>query len=322
MMRPSATPDRGRGRGMGPLPSRARPARAPAIRIAALILAAGVLHSSVAAARRDNHVDAQWTHPEVSRATVRTIAILPATTFDGNHRAAAAVAAVWAGAVPDTGYSWISADEVLKRLDAAKRLGDVDVAGGEIRKSGAIGAATAQRLCRALDAQGVLCLRVDKWEEMLAADSRRSASVEIRCALVDSGGTELWRVSGRSTYEGQRVTGPSLEIVSTTQPHQGPATTPAGRQAVGQQSSGSGGSGGSGSGGSGGGGGSSGSGGGAATGGASATFQDPGRGSAPSQLRVRDEAPSGEPSGFEAALRSLFADWVPLLPPSPAKPKS
>src|SRR5690242_18050541 len=83
--------------------------------IAAAILLAGAAH----AAKKSNHVDAQWLNPDFAHAGVRTVAILPATTFDGNHQAENAVAASFASVFPDSSYLWIPAEETLRKLEAA-----------------------------------------------------------------------------------------------------------------------------------------------------------------------------------------------------------
>lgn len=288
--------------------------------VAALVLGT-LLAPDARAARKANHIDSQWISSDFDKSAVRTVAILPAITFDGNHTAAGAVPAAWSAVFPDSGYLWIPADEVGRKLDAAGRLSDLDpLASGEIRRTGAVSAGTAQRLCRTLGVQAVLCLRVDKWEQMLAADSRRTASVEIRCSLVDSSGTELWRVSGRSMQQGERVSGPSIEGVGGTSraPGQQAMGAPRGGSSSssgGGQSSGGSSSGGS-SGSSGGSSGGSSTGGGEASAGSSqmATVETPGHGRGSSDVTVREASPSARSDEFQRALRSLFADWVPLLP--------
>src|SRR5690349_5357191 len=110
--------------------------RVPALRAIAPIAAAILLATPAHAAKKSNHVDVHWVSPDFAHAGVRTVAILPATTFDGNHQAENDVASNFASVFPDSSYLWTPADETLRKLTAAGKLAVLEPAGDDVRHNG------------------------------------------------------------------------------------------------------------------------------------------------------------------------------------------
>src|SRR5688572_19698707 len=122
---------------MSPLPL--LPTRPLRPMLAALVTVLGLAApgSSPLAAKRPRYVDKVWVHPELSRFEPRKIAILPGITFDGDYKAANAVAAGWLTEFDTTGHEWLPADRVRLKLAAASRQRDslLNAIGGQVQKS-------------------------------------------------------------------------------------------------------------------------------------------------------------------------------------------
>lgn len=306
--------------------------RTPASVIAAalaLSFSLATLATEAEAKPRSRTVERSWIHPEFARFGIRKIAILPAVTFDGNYEATNAASAVWLGEFSKVGYEWISADKVRLRLAAASRQRDslLEVINGQVQRSGRLEPATARFLGHLLGAQGLLCVRVDKWLIMNSASSRQTATVELSATLVDTTATELWKIAGSAMNEGPVVASRTFFEGSPHEPAQAvPAPRSGGSSGgTGGSGGGSGGSGGSSGGGSGGGGSgsSSGVGGGStsstgSSGGSSWANAPPHPEAGASRALVPDLYIADLPTVYRAALTSLYADWIPLLPSPPA----
>jgi hypothetical protein len=280
--------------------------------LVAALLALAPLLPPASASAKIRHVESSWTNPDFAKRDVRTIVILPAVTWDGNWEASSSPASTWLDAFSSSGYEWIPLSEVTRRWSEAPRQRDslMKSIQAQIQNSGAVDAITARSLGTEFHAQGVLCLRVDRWEERLSGGSRNTATVELRCSLVDTSGTELWRIAGRSLSDGPLVKGSAIESSVAAPEKRVPASG-------GNPSPGGGGGGGR----------SSGSGGAgapvaAASGantGAVSVPASPGEGSSGVALRQGDS--DDVSSIYRGALMSLFADWVPQLPPAAKRTK-
>ena len=226
------------------------------------------------------------------------------------------------------------------KLRSASRQRDslLNVISDQVQKSGKLEPKTATFLSHLLDADALLCVRIDKWQVMNSASSRQTATIELSATLIDPVSTELWKVAGSAISEGPMVS--SQNLFENT-PHEAPSQPVGARSSGGSSSGGSSGS----SGGSGGGGGGSSSPGGAGSGGGSSGGGSSGgssggtgssstgssgstswTGSAPrmdatSTDAMKDLYVADLPSVYRGALTSIYTDWVPLLPP-PGGPKS
>ncbi len=305
-----------------------RPAPARTLLVAIALVLAAPVRPALAKPRT---VERVWTHPEFERFRVRKVAILPAVTFDGNYQATNAVSAVWFGEFARVGYEWIPADQVRLRLRETSRQRNslLDAINAQVQRSGRIDGVTARAVGRRVGAQAMMCIRVDTWQTMNSASSRQTATIELSASMVDTAGMELWKIGGRVLHEGPIVTKTFFENEGL------PAPAP--RVAVPRAGGSGGGSGGGSAGGSGASGGGSSSGGGGAGGGsAGGTSGGTSSGSSAASGGV-DFVPLPRPEGasspnlipdlyvpdlpaiYRGALTTLFADWIPRLPP-PGKP--
>jgi hypothetical protein len=305
-------------------------------------LALGVLAGAFATAdakAKSRTVERSWVNPDFARYGIHRIAILPATTFDGDDQASNATAAVWFGEfaarVP---YEWISAEKVRLQLRSVSKQRDslVNVINDQVQKSGKVEPKTADFLARVLGVDALLCVRIDKWQVMNSASSRQTATVELQATLVDRQAADLWKVAGSAINEGPVV---SSHMLFENQPHEAPSQ-PVGARSSGGSSSGgsSGSSGGSGGGSSGspGGAGNSSGGSGSNSGGSSGSSGSTGSsgsgaatgwtGAAPRMDQTNADAlkdlyVADLPAVYQGALTTIYTDWIPLLPP-PGGPKN
>ena len=176
-------------------------------------------------------IERSWVHPEFARFGIRRIAILPAVTYNGDDQASNATAAVWLGEFSRVPYEWISAEKVHLKLRTASKQRDslLNAINDQVQKSGRVDAKTATFLSHLLGTDGLLCVRIDKWQVMNSASSRQTATIELSATLVDAQSTELWKVSGSAINEGPVV---SSQNLFENSPHEAPS------QPVGPKSSG------------------------------------------------------------------------------------
>ena len=187
-------------------------------RVLALLLAAAALLAlaapGLAAPKSKGGRDLIMLSPAFASANVRSIALLPVSTYDRNFEAQRVVSTLWGKDFKDTGYRWVSAmtaGEMVRVL-----LGDstlVAVA-AEVLKNARVDSLRAPQLCAKLRVDAVLSVRVDQWEKHEAVVkeglmtgvigySKPGASVYLKAALVDSSGALLWSASGAETVEGE-----------------------------------------------------------------------------------------------------------------------
>ncbi len=291
------------------------------------LLAALLLPHPTAARGKDPEISRSWTSPELASRVLRSIVVLPAATWDGNPEASTVPPNAWLGAAGGTGYRWIPASEVLAHFSANPQANDslLKSIRAQVRRSGVVDATTAGRLGRAFGAEGVLCFRVDRWDAALGAGSRYTAIVDMRCALVDTAGTELWYVEGRFLNDGPVVQGPV--VAPAPQQPLVPVATPSlsSSSQAGGGSSSAGGSGGGGSSAGGGSGGSS-SGGGSSSSAAASSSNSYRQSSAAKEPTLESRVREGDEVDpaplLQAAVDSLVSRWVLRFPPRTGSAKS
>ncbi len=143
--------------------------------------------------------------PNFTSAGVRSIALLPVCTFDGNVRAENMTASYTGQHLKDTGYRWTSATTSRDLLRAT--LGDSTLAAvrAGILKVGRVDSLVAPLLCQKLRTDAVLSVRIDQWEQSQVnwgQSGKPTTSVRLAAALIDSTGALLWSISGSETGEG------------------------------------------------------------------------------------------------------------------------
>jgi len=150
-------------------------------------------------------VDAIWVHPHYDSLAVRSIALLPAASFDNSHENEKIVENLFGQALRPSGYRWVSplvAKELIKPALSETALAAID---RDLLKLGRIDSLSAPKLCRALRTEAVMGVRIDLFERIQLEwnqAGKPSTTVQVRAALVDSAGRLLWSVSGSETADG------------------------------------------------------------------------------------------------------------------------
>ncbi len=256
------------------------------------------------------HVDTFRQDPEFAHHALRTVVILPAVTWDDDRDATFGPPAVWLDVFAKTDWRWVPADVVQLRMAGSAHARDsiFRAVRDQVRKAGAVDAATSRAFCRAFDADAVLCLRVDRWDSKVGGASRTTASLDVHAALVDSAGTELWAIAGRSLFDGATVNAPSADLSSG---HDKSTTLPPPSGWTGAiPSSGVSGTSGSSP--------TAGVAGGMRTMPANAAGSRPATGT-DAALMASTAASAGVAPAYRGALWQLFADWASRLPAPPAR---
>lgn len=165
-------------------------------------LAAALLLAAAAAGPRVQ-VDKAWTLPDTTRFRLLTLAVLPTVTFDRNAAGAHYVSTRWPVVLADRDWHWLTADAVRRRLGATpdEQNAALEPVDAEIRDHGQPDPATARALARRLGADGLLCVRVDRWERQPGV--RDMYYVDLTATLVDSAGTRLWTSAARARNESE-----------------------------------------------------------------------------------------------------------------------
>ena len=180
---------------------------------AALLLALSPAAAADKKGRKDTKLDLFWTHPEIAAHGLRSVALLPAATYDNDLKAEKEVEIAWGPLARSTGYRWFfstMSKDLLRRafggdsMLAAVRKG--------VLKDGRVDSLSARALCQALRVSAVLTMRADQWEQIQMdwnQTGKPSTTVQMKAALVDSSDRLLWTASGSETGEGPMHQGDS-----------------------------------------------------------------------------------------------------------------
>lgn len=173
----------------------------------ALVVTSFVLIAAafVSAAERQRAGDRLWTAPDLAAYPVKSIAMLPPATYDGNLEARKLVEHAVGQALKASGHRWAS--PFLVRDYLLKAGGDslLKAINDKLLKDPRVDSLDAPYLSRTLRARALLTVRVDQLErrELEHGQSGRpSTTVQLRAALVDSTGRLLWTVYSSETVEG------------------------------------------------------------------------------------------------------------------------
>ena len=170
-----------------------------------LALAAAVI--AHAASKEKSTGDRIWSSPDLATFPMKSIAMLPAGTFDGNLENRHLVEGAVGQALRTSGHRWVSATTVR---DMLMRSG-TDSLGKALnekllkQKEPRIDSLDAPVVSRALRARGLFTVRIDQMErrELEPGQSGRpTTSVVLRAALVDSTGRLLWTAVSSRNMEG------------------------------------------------------------------------------------------------------------------------
>lgn len=166
-------------------------------------------------------VDLFWVSPEFAAHEPRTIALLPAATYDGSAEARKQAELAVGRALRNTGYRWMS--PLITRDRLLKAGGDslVKALNDQLLRQPRVDSLEAPGFARSMFSSALLTIRVDRYEKLemeFNQAGKPSTTVALTAALVDSSGRLLWTASGSETAEG---------------PYHDPNTSPVGMKASG-----------------------------------------------------------------------------------------
>jgi len=147
--------------------------------------------------------DLVWVHPKFASLRVRSIALLPAVTFEEDLidvKQEQRVTTAFGEAFRKAAYRWVTprvASDLLRKAFAGDST--LEAVKETVRRSGRVDSSASASLCAALGTDAMLSLRVDFLGHLRTSDSGPMASADVVAALVDSKGRLLWRALGSET---------------------------------------------------------------------------------------------------------------------------
>jgi hypothetical protein len=160
----------------------------------------------VAADKQGKKLDLFWTHPDIANLGLRSVALLPTATFDGNLKAEKEVELAWSPLSRGTGYRWYYSTmtkDLLRRAFGGDSV--LTAVRKTVLKDGRVDSLTARALCQTLHVSAILIMRADQWEQLQMEWNQTGkplTTVQMKAALMDSSGRVLWTASGSETGEG------------------------------------------------------------------------------------------------------------------------
>jgi len=170
-----------------------------------LLLLVSVALAAPASAQKGKKVDLFWTSPGFAANAPRTIAMLPAATYDGSAEARKNAEAAVARALRETGYRWTSTLITRDRMFKAGGDSLLRALNDQLLKEPRLDSLAAPGYARMMFANALLTIRVDRYEKLemeFNQAGKPSTTVALTAALVDSSGRLLWTASGSETAEG------------------------------------------------------------------------------------------------------------------------
>ena len=175
-------------------------------------MAAGIAVISTAlapaclAAEKGKKLDLFWVHPDAASTTLRSVALLPAASFDNNLATEKEIENAWAPIARTSGLRWYfstTAKDLLRRAFSGDSV--LKAVRAQLLKEARVDSLSARSLCQALHTSAVLTMRADQWEKVEMEWNQTGkpwTRVQIKAALVDSTGRLLWTAAGSETAEG------------------------------------------------------------------------------------------------------------------------
>jgi hypothetical protein len=157
------------------------------------------------AAKNTTRGDLLWQSTALDSLDLRSIAFLPAATFDNGLEARRQVEASMGQALRGTGYRWAS--PLVTRDQLVREGGEplLKALTQGVLKTGRLDSLDAPSVSRITRTRAMLTVRVDRFERLelpFDQSGKPSTTVALTAALVDSTGRLLWTVSGSETAEG------------------------------------------------------------------------------------------------------------------------
>ncbi len=172
----------------------------------ALVLAfVAALALPALAQKGPSKTDLVWTSPEFAAREPRSIALLPAATYDNSVDARQQAEAVVGRALRQKGYRFVST--LVTRDRMMKSGGDslLTALNDQLLRTPRLDSLEAPAYARMCFANALLTIRVDRYEKLEMEFNQAgtpTTTVALTVALVDSSGALLWSASGSETAEG------------------------------------------------------------------------------------------------------------------------
>ncbi len=165
-------------------------------------VALALLAGAAGAARK---ADVFWTSPEMAALDVRSIAMVPAASYEHSLEHERLVEGSLGAALKGAGYRWVST--LVTRDWIARAGGDSLKAAvaAQLLAHQRIDSLDAPMLSRTLRARALLCVCIDRMEQMQLEphqSGKPTTTVQMHASLVDSTGRLLWTANGSETMEG------------------------------------------------------------------------------------------------------------------------
>lgn len=192
--------------------------------IAVAALAAVALATTSQPSRADRTtraVDLLWTAPDFASRGIRSIAMLPAATYDGSVEARRLTETAVAQAFKPLPYRWISTIVTRDQISSAGGDSLLKALNDQLLREPRLDSLQAPAYAHRSRASALFTVRVDQFEKReleFNQSGKPTTTVQLHVALVDSTGHLLWTASGTENAEG---------------PYQDPSTNPIGVNASG-----------------------------------------------------------------------------------------
>jgi hypothetical protein len=160
------------------------------------------------AAKDSGHkIDLVWTHPDYATVGPKSIAFMPAVSWNNDLPSEHTAEDAAANAFKGLAYRWLSPRTVQALLLARPSADSLwKEQRGALLKRARVDSLAAPALCSALHARALLTFFVEELERQdleWNETGRPSTMVQVRAALVDSTGRLLWSAAGSERGEGQ-----------------------------------------------------------------------------------------------------------------------
>ena len=169
------------------------------------LLVAAALSAPAHADKGSRVLDTFWRSPEFAAYEPRSIALLPAATYDGSLEARKQAETAIGMAFRGTGYRWVSTLITRDRMFKAGGDSLLSAFNEKLLHAPRVDSLEAPELARRMMASALLTVRVDRCEKLemeFNQAGKPSTTVALTAALVDSSGRLLWTASGSETSEG------------------------------------------------------------------------------------------------------------------------
>jgi hypothetical protein len=156
--------------------------------------------------KKGKKLDVFWVHPDAASTPLRSVALLPAASYDNSFTTEREIDSAWGPMARAAGLRWYfstTSKDLVRRAFGGDSV--LKAVRAQLLKEARVDSLSARSLCQALHTSAVLTMRVDQWEKVEMEWNQTGkpwTRVQIKAALVDSIGRLLWTAAGSETAEG------------------------------------------------------------------------------------------------------------------------